>query len=397
MPSTSRTRTATIIIIPERSKQAAGDADTPHPRSHKPPLLTVLLSLLALIALFHFLAVMHGAVNPPVVPINCLGLLRTLDYGREVHLQSQSQKIGAVQFANQLVGGQPVVLIEVMNTDPQHKLDVYIFGCTMHKQTPALVSLFTQRSLVEGTIAISAANTLITGELDTSISPQSLSLAQPLQQNIYREYRWQYNRFVEITFPGLYPVSSRGEAEALQQAASNGQSQPWSDPLLTAEQMAKDIFQWPTSSSQDAVLSNNGKIAQVQLVQERTQMRVAVTLERLVQQNKTGLWFVTGAQTSGITGKQPPATSMITSPTALTGTGALPDGQTTATLFDHTLTPLPLLNNPTLNVASDGTYSGTLFYKNSVQNQPGLLWIQSLPPAGSTEMGQLLLTRVILG
>ena len=125
-------------------------------------------------------------------------------------------------------------------------------------------------------------------------------------------------------------------------------------------------------------------------------MRVTVTLERLLQQNKTGLWFVTGAQTNGMSREQPVAASIITSPATIKGAGALSDGQTTATLFNHTLTPLSLLNNPTLNVTSDGIYTGTLFYKNSVQKQPGLLLIQSLPPNGSTEAGQLLLTRVIL-
>jgi hypothetical protein len=106
---------------------------------------------------------------------------------------------------------------------------------------------------------------------------------------------------------------------------------------------------------------------------------------------------VTGAQAGGITLNQPQASSMVTSPATIEGVGALTDGQTTATLFDHTLTPLSLLNNPTLNVATNGAYTGMLYYTNSVQNQPGLLLVQSVPPSGSSEMGQLLLTRVILG
>ena len=396
MARTSRNKSATVIIIPERTEQAS--ADNTHelqPRLRKPHLLTILLSLLALITLFHFLAVMHGAI-PTAVPINCMGLLRTTDYGQVVQLQAQSQKIGAVQFTNQLVGGQQAVLIEVIHTGTGQTLDAYIYGCIMHKQTPTLISLFTQRGLVEGSISVSASNTLITSELDTTISSQTLIQLQPLQQNVYHEYRWQYDHFVQITFPGLYPVSSRSEAEALQQEANNGQAQPWSDPLATAEQMAKDIFKWPASSLQDTILNNDGTIAQVQLVQESMQMRVTVTLERLIQQNKTGLWFVTGAQTNSMSREQPAAASIITSPTTIKGAGALPDGQTTATLFDHTLTPLSLLNNPTLNVTHDGIYAGTLFYKNSVQKQSGLLLIQSLSPNESAEAGQLLLTRVIL-
>ena len=145
------------------------------------------------------------------------------------------------------------------------------------------------------------------------------------------------------------------------------------------------------------MLNHDGTTARIQLVQQNPQMQVTVTLKRLVQQNKTGLWFVTAAQTSGINLTQPQPSSVVTSPTTIRGAGALTDGQTTATLFDHTLTPLSLLNNPTLNVATNGAYTGMLYYTNSVQNQPGLLLVQSVPPSGSNEMGQLLLTRVILG
>ncbi len=396
MPSTGRTRQATVIIIPGRTEQVEPDPDKPEPAMHKPHPLTVLLSLLALFALLHFIASMHAA-NPAVVPINCQGLLRTTDYGRLVHLQPRYQEMGAVQFTNQLVDGQAAALVEVTNSGSQPTLDVYVYGCSMSKSNPTLLPLFTQRGLINGTASINAANTLITGELDTALTPQTLALALPLQQNVYREYRWQRDRFVQITFPGLYPVSSRSEAEALQQQANSGQLQPWSDPLTTAEQMAKDVFRWPAISPQDAVLQNNGVFAQVQLVQESLQMRVIVTLKRLLQQNKMGLWFVTSAQSPVITQVRPSANAIISSPAAISSTGAPPNGQVTATLFDHTLTPLTQLNNSTFNVAPDGTYAGSLFYKESFPQQPGLLLIQSLPPAGSDAAGQLLLLRVILG
>ena len=387
----SKTQEPTIIIIP---RQAAPPTDGSRGYLKKPRLLTILLSLLALVALIHLLALMHQA-DPVVTPANCLGLIRITDYAQVVHLQPQSQQMGAVQIAGQLDGGQPAALVQVMNTS--HALDVYVFGCTTRQRGPELTTLFSQHSLIQGTATISSANTLITGELDTTLSPQAAALLQPQQQNIYREYNWQNGRFAQVSFPGLYPVTSRSEAEALQQNANSGQSVPWSDPLTTAEQMAKDIFRWPSLSMQDSVLSNNGTTAQVQLVQQNPQMQVTVILQRLVQQNKTGLWFVTQAQTSGITLTRPQAPGVLTSPTTINGSAALADGQTTAVLFDHTLMPLVLLNNPTLSVDTNGAYTGMLFYTNAVQNQPGLLLIQSVPPSGSSEAGQLLLKSVILG
>ena len=392
MPRTTKASDPTIIIIP---KQAKPQTDETHCEK-KPRLLTVLLSVLGLIVLIHFVAVIHES-NSVVSSSNCPGLIRSIDYTQVVRLQASSQEMGAVQFINQLVGGQPAALVQVTNGSSQNALDVYVFGCTIQQHNPKLRTLFTQRGLIQGTVTASAANTLVTGELDTTLPSQALTLEQPLQQNVYREYSWQNGRFVQVTYPSLYPVTSRSEAEALQQQANSGQSLPWSNPMMTAEQMAKDLFKWPTISLQDKFLNNDGTTARIELIQQNPHIQVTVTLKRLVQQNKTGLWFVTGAQTSGITLAQPQPSSVVTSPTTIKGAGAPADGQTTATLFDHTLTALSLLNNPTLKADTSGSYTGMLFYTNGVQNQPGLLLVQSIAPGRSNKTGQLLLKQVILG
>ncbi len=174
--------------------------------------------------------------------------------------------------------------------------------------------------------------------------------------------------------------------------------------------MAKDIFKWQTIDSQDAVLSNDGITAQVQLIQENPHLVVNVSLERLVQHDNKGLWFVVGAQTKGVTlelaGQDltgqlqgPPLHAPLKSPIMVQGTSVLTDGQTSAALFDHTLTPLSTAGSVPLHVNADGTYSGTLSYSNIATRQQGLLLIQSLPlPANNgVENGQLLLVGVILG
>lgn len=394
MSRTNKRPEPAILILPKRRPSAAELAQS---RRRKPHLLSLLLSLLAFIMLIHLIAVAHQT-NASVAPAaTCADFIRTSDYTQLVHLQSSTQEMGAVELANQLDGGQPAALVQVTSTDAQHSLDVYIFGCTMSKLSPQMLPLFTQLHLSQGTVSISPQNTLVIGESDTSLSSQAITILQPQQQNIYREYRWQNGTFVQITFPSLYPVTSWSEAEALQQQASSGQPQMWSDPLATAEQMAKDLLKWPGNNPQDAVLHVNDTTAQVQLVQQNPQITLTVTLERLIQANSTGLWFVVGAQTHGLTLEQSDTSHTLLSPAAVKGTGALADGQTTATLFDHTLTPLSLYNDPTLNVDSQGNYSGTLFYANTLQNQQGVLLIESLPPYQSVEAGQVLLTKVILG
>lgn len=392
MPGRTKSPEPSVTIIPTKTAQNSSEERW---QPKRPRLLTVLFSILALIAVVHFIAVAHQS-EVVVTPNTCTGLLQNTDYTQQVHLQPQTQEMGAVQMVNQLAGGQPAALVTVNDGDAQHSLDVYIYGCTSQHDTPHLNVLFMQRSLPEGTISMSSSNTLIIGQLDTNLTAQAAVLVQPLQQNIYREYRWFHGTFVQTIFPSLYPVTSRSEAEALQQQVNNGQTLPWSNPLTTAEQMAKDLFKWPTSSPQDSVLANNGTTATVQLVQQNPALQVTVTLERLLQHDSKGLWFVTEATSTGITLAQPQTGAAITSPATVTGTGALADGQLTATLFDHTLTSLTLLNNPTLPVDTGGVYTGSLFYTNNAHNQPGLLLIESLPPTSSTEAGKLVLVKVIL-
>jgi hypothetical protein len=360
-----------------------------------PRLLTVLCSIFTLVALLHFITVMHMS-NAQSSPTTCQALLTGADYAAIVHLQTGRQQLQAVQFVSQLTGGQPSVLVQVADTGAQAKLDVYIFGCTLRNHTPALTTLLTQRGLVQGSASISAANTLLTAGLDTTQTAQASVIEQPLQQSIYREYAWRNGALVQIAFPGFYPVASRYEAEQLQQQANNGQPLLWSDPLATAEQMAGDLLHWPTSGAQNRLLSNDGNTAQVQLVAQHPHARLIVTLQRLIQHDQQGLWFVTAARTQGITLDTSHLNAPIASPLSLQGSGALPDGQISVTLFDHTLSPLPATNTSTFSVDTSGHYSGTLSYPANLVNQQALLLIQSLPSAGNQETGQILLTGVLL-
>ncbi len=364
-------------------------------KQRKPYLLTTLLAFLALLALLHFIAVTHTAY-PTIIPTDCLGLIRHTDYTQIIDIQQATQQLEAVQFVDELVGGQPSAMLQVTDSGTQHLLDVYIYGCSMQRRQPTLTLLFKRQGLIQGTASITSAHTLSIGQLDTTLSADASALLQPLQQNVYQEYRWQYGAFQQVKFPGLYPVTSRSEAEALQDQADNGQTFPWSDPTATAAQMAQDLFRWPANHIPEKLLDNDGTTAHVLLTQSH--LAVRVTLTRLVQPASKGLWFVTGAQTPNITNAQTTPDLPTASPMSIQGTVAqsLTQGQSTLSLFDHTLTPIPVLNGSKLTIQANGHYSGTLFYHNSVADQPGLLLIEILPRAQSTAVGQLLLTNVLL-
>lgn len=381
-----------LILTGERSRYHT--TRTPkHPRG--PRLLTGLFSILALLALVHFLIVMHTNTIQAVAPTTCSHLIRNTDYTKYVQFDPNSQQVGAIQYIDQLLGGQPAALVQV--TDAQHTMDVYLYGCVMQHTTPTLTVLLKQQGLAQGTISLSKANTLVLGERDTMLSQDMTAVLQPMQQNLYQEYRWQNGTFVQVAFPGLYPVTDRSEAEALQEQSNNGASLPWTDPQITAEQMAKDILQWSSGDYQEKVLDNDGTTAHIVLEQKQPEMAVTVTLTRIIQNNTKGLWFVTGAQTQGISFEHSQSPTPVTSPIVLHGTVTTKDGQATATLFDHTLTAISSLNNTTLSVTADGSYSGSILYSNNKQIQQGLLLIENVPPSKSSEAGQILLTSVLLG
>ncbi len=381
-----------IVLAGERPYYRA-TRTSKHPRG--PRLITGLFSILALLALVHFLIVMHASTMQPVVPITCSHLIRNTDYTKYIQFDPSSQQVGAIQYVDSLVDGQPAALVQV--TDAQHTMDVYLYGCVMQHTTPTLTVLLKQQGLAQGTISLSKANTLVLGERDTMLSQDMTAVLQPMQQNLYQEYRWQNGAFVQVAFPGLYPVTDRSEAEALQEQSNNGASLPWTDPQITAEQMAKDILQWTSSDYQEKVLDNDGTTAHILLEQKQPEMAVTVTLTRLIQNNAKGLWFVTSAQTASITLEQSQFSMPVTSPIALHGTVTTKDGQATAMLFDHTLTAMSSLNNTTLSVTANGSYTGSILYSNNKQTQQGLLLIENVPPNKSSETGQLLLTSVLLG
>jgi hypothetical protein len=371
-------------------------------RRKGPRPLTILLSCLTIVALAHFIMVMHPLYRASIVN-NCQQLIRQSDYTKYIPLQAKKQEMQAVQYIDQVTGGQPAALVQVNDTSTQRILDVYIFGCTMQQingplapAVPELSVLFKRQGLPEGTAMITAANTLSLSQLDSTLSQTDRMLMQPAQQNVYREYIWQQGTFVQTLFPGFYPVTSREEAAELQDLVNNGHALPWSDPLFTSEQMAKDLLHWSDRDIQETLQDSNGITAHVLLTQQHPQFSVIVTLNRLIQHNSSGLWFITGARTPGITLNPMQPSHLTSSPLYIQGTtAATGTNDASAIIYNHTLSPLHILNTPTITIHQNGTYRGTIFYTNDLPGQQGLLLIRILP-ADKQLSGQLLLTNLIL-
>lgn len=388
------TRTGSDTVQPARTRGTSSHVQ-------KVGLLVILCAALAIIFLLH--TAMSHIAGPAPTATTCSDLVSSADYTQAVDFQPVSQQMAAVQMVNDLAGGQPAALVEVSTPNQQNALDIYIFGCSLEHQQPHLRKLFSQQGLAQGSAELTPTHTLITTALDTGLSPNDIPLLQPLQQNIYHEYAWRDGQFVQVLFPGFYPVTSRVEAQALQQNFNNGQQLPWHDPLATAQQMAKDLLHWSSTPS-TRLVSQTSDTAQVELASQSPRVALEVTLRRLIQPDNNGLWFVTDARTRGMQLTRAGSTSepfpqTTDSPIHFSGANALIDGHTSATLFDHTLTPVPQATSVPVSVQPDSTCSGTLTYPGGLRGQQGVILIESLPQTKNQEKepGQLVLTSVILG
>ncbi len=392
-----------------READIASKIEPEQQKNKRRPLLTVLLSLLALIALLHFIAVTHTAY-PTIVVNTCDKAIRNANYTQYVSI-AKSQEMLAVQFTDTLTSGQPSAMVLVEDKGPQHLLDVYLYGCSMEHHSPSLTLLFKRQGLIEGTATVTSAHTLSIGQLDTTLATHENAFLLPLQENVYQEYIWRDGGLRQVSFPGIYPVSSRSEAEALQGQVD--QDLPWTEPLATAEQMAQDLLKWPSKSFRGALIDANNNEAHVRLSKLQPSMEVTVSLAKLVQQDAKGLWFVTGAQTPGITLNQAHLRTTSTSPLIVQGTVSVSNSSIKATLFDHTMTPVTSLRGTMIQIRSDGSYEGKLLYAHLFPGQPGLLLLEASPASfvdkhkdarrgevehvGKQEEGQLLLVPILLG
>ena len=363
-------------------------------------LLIGLVGGLSILLIVH--TILTSILSPIPQPTTCSALLSSADYPQAVGLQPQSQQMAAVQLVNGLARSAPAALVQVTNQAEQNGLDVYVFGCVLRHDQPQLTQLFAQKGLIQGTVELTPEHTLMIKNLDTRISAGLAPFLQPLQQNVYHEYAWRQDSFAQLPFAGFYPVTSQAEADALQQNADGGQNVPWNDPVNTALQMSKDLLQWsPHPKAQ--LLSHTGDTAVVELTKQSPHIILLVTLKQLIQPDSTGLWFVTDARTRGMLLTQPgaldqPLSTSQSSPIHFGGANALIDGQTSATLFDHTMTPVDHATGIPLTVHPDSSYSGTVSYANLASGQQGVLLIESLPKKENfaKESGQILLTGIML-
>ncbi|HEY7415614.1 MAG TPA: hypothetical protein VH593_10505, partial [Ktedonobacteraceae bacterium] len=153
---------------------------------------------------------------------------------------------------------------------------------------------------------------------------------------------------------------------------------------------------WANNNIQVSLQNNNGVTAHVLLVQKVPRVEVTVTLQRLIQHDSSGLWFVTQAQSRSLTLDTASANSTITSPLPFNMSNMPNGGTITITLFNHALKPIPInfRSKQDTSGQTGGRVSGTISFSALVPDQPGLLLLMQLAP--DKQSGQLLLRSFIL-
>ena len=168
----------------------------------------------------------------------------------------------------------------------------------------------------------------------------------------------------------------------------------------TSVSESRDMLHW-TLDREPYVVWETTTTAVVEIAQEYPHIVLDVTLQRLVEPDNAGLWFVTDAHVDqGILLNKAGTIDQsfdtnVSSPIQVGGVGGLSDGQTTVTLLDHTLT---LIGENSVQVQDNSTFTSVLPYAQPERSEPGVLIIESLPQPENVgiESGQVRLTSVLL-
>lgn len=362
-------------------------------------MVSSLIALCILVS-YLFLRSVQSFASPP---LTCANLLRQANYQQILAATSAQQLPPVTQITSDLIPGQLSTFVQVSHPDdPRHLLDVYIYTCSQQGRDSqsTLIPAFQLHDLIQGTASITQAHSLSIGQLDTTLPVDNDLLMQPGQQTMYREYRWQHGAFIQIPFPALFPVLSRAEAQQLQTQANAGTVLPWSDPLKTAASLAQNLLHWSADSTHIHLIRQSAGEAALTLTEKSPSCEFGVTLQRLIQTDEHGLWFVTSASSPGLTLQHNNLDVATSSPLTLRGTleqtNTTPLPTPTALLFDHTLTHLAVLNTEAITIQPNGGFTGTLHFTNDLPGQPSLLLLAFTTSSAGRQTSSLLLTNVLL-
>jgi len=242
----------------------------------------------------------------------------------------------------------PQAVVEIGYRDTKFLLDVEVFtAITSAKPT----RIFALTGLVQGDVNISNYNTLLTAQIDPN---SSLNKGHPAAQqlvDLYREFKWsdKAGTLVPVAFPGLFPDTSRYQAEFEQYEVNNGQGyQQWRlSAATTAQNFAEFVLKWDPNTPA-TILSGGGTNDTRAIVLIKNPSAggasipsIRLSLSRLELNANGGIWEVTDVATDGITVSSPQDWQQLSNPAQVTGTNTAFSGKPASIVVeDHDRAPI---------------------------------------------------------
>ena len=231
-------------------------------------------------------------------------------------------------------------VITTGDKDTKFLIDVDVYtAITSAKPT----RIFALTGLVQGDVNISNYNTLLTAQIDPNSSENKGHPAAQQLVDLYREFKWsdKAGTLVPVAFPGLFPDTSRYQAEFEQYEVNNGQGyQQWRlSATTTAQNFAEFVLKWDPNTPA-TLLSGGGTndIRAVVLIKNPSAGGAAIrlSLSRLELNANGGIWEVTDVTTDGITVASPQDWQLLSNPAQVTGSNTTFTGKPAAIVVeDH--------------------------------------------------------------
>ena len=286
--------------------------------------------------------------------------------------QNGVNTVSSVTCGN-LTGSDTIqALVTVQYQGTGQVTDIYVFDAIT---SPVPTKLFLLQGLYRGSAKISAYGTILTTEVDQGSSVNQGKSNATYQADLFREFQWSSatGTFIPVSFPGIFPDLTRYQAENDQQQVDGG-SDAWKlDAPSVASKLAGQLLNWTSIASSTSTSGGSKQDATATVTVKNTQGgTIQVTLGRLENNTKSGIWEATGVTASGITINTPQNRDLLRSPFSITGTSG-ENGR--VTVLDH------LYNNVTQGTASvtSANFSTNVSYNVSFKTgaQEGLLIVDT--------------------
>lgn len=249
----------------------------------------------------------------------------------KVPTQPASDQVESVVCAYLMGKAQLQALVSVRHKNSGLVLDLHIYDKI---NDPQPKEVFQVSGLYKGEAKVSTYNTVVTSEVNQN-SPQNQKLSgNTMVNDLQREFKWSDSSqtLIPVSFPGLFPSTTRYQAEADQQQVNEGQ-EAWK---LSATRMATNFvastqfFNWH-DGTQATIVSGGGQkdvdaIVKVENNSSVGKKTATITMTRLENNANGGIWIVIKASSEGLSLDTPAPQSLLKSPVAVAGKGPAFEG-----------------------------------------------------------------------